>query len=143
MHKIWKRTGTIDLEKTIVKSGNHSIRMLPNTTGSILESPSFYAAVGSGTTSKITPSVWSYESAAYPGNRSRLIMKRNDSIGVSGDIVVTTRVGAADAAWEQMTGSIGPGGGGGFSEDGVAEFLVDCTGSATIGYTYIDSFTVT
>jgi hypothetical protein len=80
--------------------------------------------------------VYVYESGAYTGARARLFLKRNDALGITADTVIDTRTGAADAAWEQMTGTTAAA-----SDDGVFEFVVDCDGTA--GAVFVDSFTVT
>lgn len=138
-HKTWKKGGTIDLETTITHTGGQSLRMLPISASVKLESSGaeggFKVAVASGET--ITPSVYVRESAAYNGNRCRLIVKRNDAIGVTSDTVLATRSGASDALWEELTGTTIAA-----TDDGVMEFVVDCDGTAATGYTYADSFTV-
>ena len=82
-------------------------------------------------------SVYVRESAAYNGNRCRLMVRRNDAIGITADTVLATRVGASDAAWELMSGTTISA-----TDDGTMEFYVDCDGTAATGYVYVDSFTV-
>ncbi len=139
-HKTWKKGGTIDRETTITHTGGQSLRMLPISASVKLESSGveggFKVAVSSGET--LTPSVYVYESAAYNGARCRLIVKQNDSIGITADTVLDTRTGASDALWEELTGTTVAA-----TDDGVMEFVVDCSGTAATGYVYVDSFTVT
>ena len=138
-HKTVKKGGVLDLETTTTHTGGQSLRMLPTSASVKLESSGaqggFKAAVASGET--VTPSVYVRESAAYNGNRCRLIVKRNDAIGITADTVLDTRTGASDAAWELMTGTTAAA-----TDDGVMEFVVDCDGTAATGYVYVDSFTV-
>ncbi len=107
--------------------------MTPNNASNKLESGSFYIAVANGTA--LTPTVYSYENATYNGGRMRLILKRNDAIGITADTVLDTRTGAADAVWEALTGTTANA-----TDDGVMEFVVDCDGTA--GICYVDTFTV-
>lgn len=138
-HKTVKKGGVLDLETTTTHTGSQSLRMLPTSASIKLESSGaeggFKVAVASGET--VTPSVYVRESAAYNGNRCRLIVKRNDAIGITADTVLDTRTGASDAAWELMTGTTAAA-----TDDGVMEFVVDCDGTAATGYVYVDSFTV-
>jgi len=134
LHKTWKKYGTIIIETTITHTGSTSFSMTPNDASNKLESGSFYIPVASGAT--LTPSVYTYENATYNGGRMRLILKRNDAIGITSDTVIDTRTGVADATWEQLTGTTAAA-----TDDGVMEFVVDCDGTA--GICYVDSFTVT
>lgn len=137
-NKMWLGVGTIDRETTITHTGGQSIRLLPTSATEKLVCGGafggFKVAVASGST--LTPSVYVYESAAYNGNRCRLIVKRNDAIGITADTVLDTRTGASDATWELMTGTTIA-----VTADGVAEFVVDGDGTAGTGYFYCDSFT--
>jgi len=138
-HKTVKKAGTIDLETTITHTGGQSLRMLPISASVKLESSGynggFQIAVANGET--LTPSVYVYESAAYNGNRCRLIVKRNDAVGITADTVLDTRTGSSDATWELMTGTTAAA-----TDDGVMEFVIDCDGTAATGYVYVDTFTV-
>jgi len=138
-HKTIKRGGVLDYEGTITHTGSQSLRMLPTSASIRLESVgpygAFAVAVASGET--VTPSVYVRESAAYNGNRCRLMVRRNDAIGITADTVLATRVGASDAAWELMTGTTIAA-----TDDGTMEFYVDCDGTAGTGYVYVDSMAV-
>lgn len=138
-HKTLRRGGTMDPETTITQSGSHSLRMLPISASAKLESIGalgpFAIAVASG--EALTVSVYVRESAAYNGNRCRLMVRRNDAIGITADTVLATRVGASDAAWELMTGTTIAA-----TDDGTMEFYVDCDGTAATGYVYVDSMAV-
>lgn len=137
LHKTWKKYGTIAIETGTVHTGSQSIKMTPNTAGSKLESSGpfggFKVAVANGAT--VTPTVYVYEDGTYNGNRCRLIVKRNDAMGISADTVLDTRTGAADAVWEAMSGATAA-----VTDDGTLEFVIDCDGTA--GNVYVDSFTV-
>lgn len=131
LHKTWTKYGTITIETTTVHTGGQSVKLTPNNASSKLESPSFYVAVANGAT--ITPTVYVYEDVAYNGARSRLIVKRNDAIGITADTVLDTATAASDAAWEGLTGTTAAA-----TDDGVMEFVVDCDGTA--GNLFVDSF---
>jgi hypothetical protein len=98
-----------------------------------LTSNSFIRPVSSGAT--LTPIVYVYEDASYNGNRARLIVKRNDAIGITIDTVLDTATAASDGAWEQLTGTTIAA-----TDNGCMEFVIDCDGTA--GNLFVDDFTV-
>lgn len=135
-HRTLLREGTIYRETTTVHTGSQSVGMSPIIGGSAsnkLDQLSFKVAVASGAT--LTPSVFVYEDASYNGARARLILRRNDAIGVDVDTVIDTATAASDGAWEELTGTTPAA-----IDDGVMEFYVDCNGST--GNVFVDSFTV-
>lgn len=132
LHKTWKGPGICTIETTTVQSGGQSIRMTPDTAAVRLE-VSFKVAVANGAT--ITPTVYVYEDASYNGSRARLVLKRNDALGITSDTVLDTATASSDTAWEALTGTTAAA-----SDDGVMEFVVDCNGTA--GNLFVDSFTV-
>lgn len=134
LHKTWKKYGIITIDTVTTHTGSQSVKMTPNNASNKLESGSFFVAVANGQT--VTPSVYVYEDASYNGARARLILKRNDAIGITSDTVIDTATAASDAAWEQLTGTTASA-----SDDGVMEFVVDCDGTA--GNLFVDSFTAT
>jgi hypothetical protein len=79
-------------------------------------------AVKSGKT--ITPTVQVRKNSGYNGNAPRLILKRQDSMGVTADTVLQTFSASADT-WQALTGTTPAA-----PQDGVFEFLVDCDGTA-------------
>lgn len=132
-HKTWKAYGILARETGTVHTGSQSLKMTPNSASRKLESSSFLVAVANGAT--LTPTVYVYEDASYNGARSRLILKRNDAIGVTSDTVIDTATASSDAAWEGLTGTTAAA-----TDDGVMEFVVDCDGTA--GNLFVDSFSV-
>lgn len=136
-NKTYKTYGNIVLDTGTVHTGSQSIKMTPNNASSKLDSSGvfggFKCAVANGAT--VTPTVYVYEDATYNGARARLIVKRNDAMGISADTVLDTRTGAADATWEAMSGATAA-----VTDDGTLEFVIDCDGTA--GNVYVDSFTV-
>lgn len=133
LHKTFSRYGTIIRETTTVHTGSQSFKMTPANATYKLESNSFYIAVANGAT--LTPSVYVYEDASYNGARARLILKRNDAIGITSDTVIDTATASSDGAWEELTGTTDAA-----TDDGVMEFIIDCDGTA--GNLFVDSFTV-
>lgn len=137
LHKTFKRYGTILIETTTVHTGSQSIKMTPNNASFKLESSGafggFKVAVASGAT--VTPTVYVYEDAAYNGARARLIVKRNDALGITSDTVLATASASSDLAWEALSAATAA-----VTDDGTLEFVVDCDGTA--GNLFVDSFTV-
>lgn len=131
-HQSWLKTGTIASEATTVNSGTLSFSMTPNNASSKLTSSSFYGAVRSG--SVLYPTVFIQKSAAYNGNQPRLILKRNDSVGISADTVIATYA-SSTGSWNMIGGVTASA-----SADGVMEFVVDCDGTA--GVVYVDTFNI-
>lgn len=138
VHKIWKNYGIITIETTTVQAGTTSMKMTPNNASNKLQSigpyGGFKVAVASGQT--CTPSVYVYEDASYNGARARLIVLRNDAIGITADTVLDTATAASDAAWEQLTGTTITA-----TDAGTMEFIIDCDGTA--GNLFVDTFSAT
>lgn len=136
LHKTWKRYGTISISTAVVRSGTTSMQLAPLNATSKLESigalGGFKIAVADGTT--CTPTVYVYEDATYNGNRARLVLKRNDAMGITSDTVLATATSASDLAWEALSGTTPT-----VTDNGTLEFVIDCDGTA--GNIYIDSFT--
>jgi hypothetical protein len=140
-HKSWFVFGSIESDTSVFNTASPSVKMTPNTATYKLESNSFKVNVNSGQT--CTPSVYTRKSEAaegdsanYNGNHQRLIVKRNDAIGITVDAVLDTATGAIGNPWEQLTGTTAAA-----TDDGVMEFVVDCDG--TTGFVNIDDFSAT
>ena len=58
----------------------------------------FKVQVANGQT--CTPTVYVQEDGSYNGARARLILKRNDAMGIAADVVLDTATAASDGAWE-------------------------------------------
>lgn len=139
LYKTWKREGTLTIETGTVQAGSYSLKMTPINASEKLESSGanggFKVAVANGQT--CTPTVYVYEDGAYNGNRARLILKRNDALGITSDTVLDTATAASDLAWEALTGTTAA-----VTDNGVLEFVVDCDGTSG-GSLYIDTFSAT
>lgn len=135
LHKTWKPQGTLALDTGTVHTGSQSLSMTPvsgATSTNKLESSPIQVAVANGAT--VTPTVFIRKSAAYDGNQPRLVLKRNDAIGVSADTVIAT-YSSGTGSWNSISG-VSPAA----TDDGVMEFVVDCD-YGTGGVVYVDSFT--
>ena len=140
LHKAWKMYGIISIDTTadMYRTASPSERLTPNTASLKLESGSKKVAVANGQT--VTPSVYIRESVSgdgtdYNGNRVRLIVKRNDAMGITADTVLATATISSEGAFELLTGTTAT-----VTDDGVLEFVVDCDG--TTGWVNVDDWSV-
>lgn len=142
IHKTWVQYGTIETDLTYYNTAVPSMRLTPTSaTAYTLESSSFKVNVNSGQVA--TPSVYVRKStvasggALYNGSQPRLVVKRNDAIGITADTVIETQhVEGETANWEQLTGNTVA-----VTDNGVAEFSIRCDGTA--GFVNVDDFTAT
>lgn len=136
LFKTWTRRGIIQRETTTVHTGSQSMKLTPNNASNKLQTVGalggFKVSVVDGDTVDI--SAYVYEDASYNGARARLVVKRNDGLGISADTVLDTATASSDLAWEQLTGTSPT-----VTADGVLEFFVDCDGTA--GNLFVDSIT--
>ncbi len=137
-HKFWLRGGLGQTDATIYKTAAPSERLTPLSASIKLPSGPRLAAVDSGGTRDV--SVWVRKSqagdgAAYNGAQPRLILRRNDALGVTSDTVLDTMTASA-GTWEQLTGTTPSAG-----DDGAFEIVVDCDG--TVGWINVDDWAVT
>ena len=140
-HKTWKKYGTITIDTTadMYRTASPSERLTPNNASNKLISGIRQVAVSNG--AALTPSVYVRESVSgdgtdYNGARARLIVKRNDAIGITADTVLDTATASAEGAFEQLTGATATA-----TDNGVMEFYVDCDG--TTGWISVDDWTCT
>lgn len=137
-HKTWKYFGIVATDSTIFRTASPSERLTPNNESYKLESGSRIIAVSDGAT--LTPSVYVRESVVgdgtdYNGSRIRLIVKRNDAIGITADTVLSTATASSEGAFELLSGTTVTA-----TDDGAMEFVVDCDG--TTGWINIDDWSV-
>jgi|GEM_PF-2277649 len=138
-HKSWFKYGIIESDTAVYNTASPSMKMTPNNATNVLESGSFKVNVNSGQT--CTPIVYVRQSEAAEGDsadfngasKPRLILKRNDAIGITADVVLDTATNAIGSPWEALTGTTAAA-----TEDGVMEFVVDCLG--TTGFVNVDDF---
>ncbi len=134
-HKTFLRYGTVTIDTAIFGSAAPSVRIAPNNASnkvSLRYTPrgTFKVAVLSG--QAVTVSLKVRESVVgdgtdYNGNRIRLILLRNDSIGITADAVIATGTVASEGAFETISGTTAAP-----TDDGVMEFIFD--GDGTTGW---------
>lgn len=123
--------GTIDIETSTVGVATPSMKMSPEEATVKFESQKMGYPVVSG--KQITFSASVRKNGTYNGNAPRLVLKANGAIGVNKDVVLDTHTAAADT-WETLTGQMPATA----DEDGVAQVVVDCDGTA--GAIFVDDF---
>lgn len=140
LHKTWKKYGTITIDTTagMFNTASPSERLTPNNASNKLISGIKKAAVANG--AALTASVFVRESvsgdgADYNGNRVRLIVKRNDAVGITADTVIATATVASEGAFEKISGTTATA-----TDNGVMEFYVDCDG--TTGWINDDDWSI-
>lgn len=120
----------LQTDGTTFNTAAPSEKMTPLSASRKLASSIKRCAVASGQTATIT--VYVRKSAAYAGAEPRLIIKRNDTAGITADTVGDTLSVAADT-WEQLTYTTAA-----VADDCVLEAYVDCDGTA--GVVYVDDW---
>ena len=136
-HRYYTPLQTITSDTVIYHTASPSERIAPNSSVIKSQSGVMTTSVASGATKAI--SVWVRKSKStdasgvdYAGAQQRLVLKRNDSLGVTSDTVLAT-ASAATGTWEQLSGTSPTA-----SEDGVFEIVVDCDG--TTAWINVDDF---
>ena len=133
-NKLWKNQGTIQTDTGIYQTVSPSLRLTPNSatadTNNRLKSSRFYVPLLSG--QNYTSQVSVRESITgdgyrYNGEKARLWVEKESSIGIYNDILLTTATEASSGAWEILSGTSPT-----LTSDGIVSFYVDCGGS---GYT--------
>lgn len=90
----------------------------------------FRVVVADGQTATISVQV--RKSASYNGNQPRLVVKRNDALGITSDTVLDTMT-VGTATFEELTGATIA-----VTDDGVLDVVIDCDGTA--GYVTVDDW---
>ena len=144
-HRTFLPTCTIKTDSNIWHSASPSERVTPLSAAYKARSGPKRATIASGGTRTIA--VYVRKSAgtdsgaggiAYGGAQLRLILRRNDSIGVTADTVLATGA-AAVGTWEQLTATVPTSGTA--SDDGAFECYID--GDGTTGWFNVDDWSVT
>lgn len=141
-HRTYKREGSLMTDSAIFRTASPSLRMTPSYSTNKLDTlgwrGGFLKKIANGTA--LTASVWVRKSvvgdpsgANYNGNQPRLMVKRNAAIGITSDTVLAT---ATTSGWELISGTTAVA-----TDDGVAEFYVDCDGTA--GWINVDDVVIT
>lgn len=137
-HRTFYRNGIMRTDSTITRSAPLSVRVTPNSATLKQEAARKYIAVASGTTTTIGVYVRCSvvgDGTAYNGNRPRLILVKNPSLGVDNDVVLATATVAANGAWELISGTTPSA-----TANGAWEVYVDCDG--TLGWVNIDDWVI-
>jgi hypothetical protein len=107
---------------TVYSTNPLSEEMQPATASFKLPSESILVATRSGQVATVVVQV--QKNGSYNGAAPRLILRRQDSMGVTSDTVKATFSAAANT-WQAQTGSSPTA-----PQDGVYEFIIDCDGTA-------------
>jgi hypothetical protein len=118
---------------TVYSTNPSSLEMRPNVATTVTTLPrldsgnccpgkGFLYPVANGAT--LTPKIQVRKDGSYAGDAPRLILKRNDAIGITADVVLDSLSVGANT-WEELTGTTAAA-----TADGVMEIVVDCNGIA-------------
>lgn len=118
---------------TVFGTNTLSEEMQPTSSAAKLQSGSILVAAASGKVA--TPTVQVQKNGTYNGNAPRLILKRQDSMGVTADTVLATFSAGANT-WQALSGSTPAA-----TANGVFEFVIDCDGTA--GSVFVGDATAT
>ena len=137
-HWIEKVPGRI-VTDTAIYDATPSMRMTPRSASVKLSQVVARANVENGAT--VTPSVKVRESIAgaetdYNGARIRLLVLRNDALGITSDTVLATATVSSEGAFETISAATAT-----VTDAGVLEFAIDCDG--TTGWVNVDTITLT
>lgn len=129
----WTKYGTSNLDTTTYRTASPSQTLTPNNASNKFASDDTQPiAIDNGQTATVT--VYVYKSAAYNGNQPRLIVRRNDAIGITADTVLATCVGGT-GSWIALSGTTAAA-----TADGAFVCYVDCDG--TTGTVSVDDWSV-
>lgn len=140
LHMAAIKQGWVETDTTIKDTGKtRSVKLTPNHPSVKTGTPMIWRISVTGG-SAITVNVkWRKsvvgDGAAYNGNQPRLIIKRNDAIGISSDTVLATATNAANGTWETIGGTSAT-----FTDEGEACVYVDCDGN--VGWINIQEISV-
>ncbi len=137
-HRTYFRNGIMRSDSVITRSSPLSGRMTPSSATLKQDFSRKYVAVASSNTTTIGCYVRCSvvgDGTVYNGNRPRLILAANPSLGVDNDVVLATATAAANGAWELISGTTPIA-----SANGVWEVYVDCDG--TTGFCNVDDWSV-
>ncbi len=139
-NKTFVPQGTIALDTAVFNVAPQTSKLTPNTASYKLKSGVQHAPVVSATSRTVSVYVRmskasTGDSADYNGAQPRLIVRRNDAVGIVLDTVIDTGT-VAIGNWEQLTGVAlaSP------SENGTIELYVDCDG--TTGFINVGDWSI-
>jgi hypothetical protein len=122
-------------EGTVFRTTAPAMKMTPLSATYKLQSGDKHIPLVNGAAAK-TITVYIRKDATYNGSAPRLLLRRNDAIGVTADAVIATASLVAADTWYSVSGSLPVA-----TLDGVVEVYVDCDGTA--GNIYVDDWSIT
>ena len=128
VHKLWKKTVTITSDNTITFLGNLSQRLTPNSATNKLPTIDRLFSIPSNKVAILSVRVRRSvvgDGTAYNGNLPRLILKSNNSAGLTTDTVLATATGASLGNFERLVGTIPVA-----NDNTIQSVCVDCDGTA-------------
>ena len=129
----WGKYGTANLDTVTYRTASPSQTLTPNNaSGKLVSDDTQPIVIDNGQTATVT--VYVYKSAAYNGNQPRLIVRRNDAIGITSDTVLATASGGT-GSWLTLSGTTAAA-----TADGAFVCYVDCDGTA--GTCSVDDWSV-
>jgi hypothetical protein len=130
-------TGSIiQTDATYYRTAAPSVKMTSKSATIKLESGVKKFPIRSGQTASI--SVYFRKSASYNGNQPRMVLKRNDALGITSDTVLVTSTASNDVDTPPGTFTLLTGTTPTVTANGVFEVFVDCDGTA--GYINLDDW---
>jgi hypothetical protein len=142
-HRTYTGYGVEQTDSTIFKTATPSSRLTHSGTNFLFKSGIKRVAIVNNSTVSIA--CWVRESVVgdgtdYNGERIKLWVKANPSIGINSDTLLATATVASEGAWEQLTGTTPTA-----TDDGVVEFYTTSGNSSTTptGWVNVDDFSIT
>jgi hypothetical protein len=135
-HLIWEAYGSLRSDTTVFRNSSPSLKMVPISTTTKLETRPILVPVKSGQSvvagAWVRTSIVSDAGGAYNGNFPRLIVKTNPASWTGdSDIVLATASAAAAGAWQYLSGTLPTA-----IADTTFEIVIDCDGSS--GFVSVD-----
>lgn len=130
----WYKNGIIESDTSIFSTLSPSLKLIPSNASGKLSYVIAMGAISSGTSLQISVKIRQSiagDGAAYNGNLPRLLVRKNEQLGVLSDTVIATATAASLGAWETLTGIIPAA-----LSNGIYEIFVDADGTA--GWVNVD-----
>lgn len=127
--------GTVEWDDAVYRTAAPSIMMSPLSATYKLITGDRYIPLTAAAAAR-TIGAYIRKDGSYNGTAPRLMLRRNDAIGVTADTVLATSALVAADTWYAVTAALPVA-----TLDGIAEVYVDCDGTA--GSIYVDDWSVT
>jgi hypothetical protein len=137
-NKLWHNNGTLSTDTTIFNTASPSLRMTPVSATYKLPTTNNKIPVKAGQTCTVSVKVRRSvigDGTAYNGNQPRLMYVFNPILGNLAETICAT-ASAAAGTWQTLTYTTPS-----VTNDGIAEFYVDCDG--TTGWVNVDDWSTT